>query len=83
MSSPYSTHAGREEEHVVLADRGSPYTLRNLNLAISAALATHKHTSNTTAHSTFSLLTSGDVKVASIALLEINGLVRIQWFRTI
>ena len=83
MGSPYGTHAGREEEHVVLGDGDSPYALRNLNLAINGALIAHEHTSNTTAQGTFSLRNGGDVKIASITLFEIKCLFRFQWFRTI
>ena len=82
MGAPYGTHPGREEEHVVLGDSDSPYALRNLNLAISGALIAHEHTSNTTAQGAFSLPDRGDVQVASVALFDINGLVRFQWFRT-
>lgn len=82
MGSPYGSHPGREEEYVVLGDSDSPYALRNLNLAINCALIAHEHTSNPTAQGTFSQRNRTDIKVASIALFEINVLVRFQWFRT-
>jgi hypothetical protein len=86
MGSPNGAHAGWEEEDVVLGDGDSPYALRNHNLAISSALVAHEHARDAAAQGTFCLFGRGDIKVTSIALFEIQGLVdlvRFQRLRTV
>lgn len=78
MGSPNGAHAALEEEHVVLGDRDSPYTVRNLDLASSSALVAHEHTRDAAAQGALCLIDRGDVKIASIALFEIDVLVRFQ-----
>lgn len=81
MGSPNGGHAGLEEEHVFLGDGDPPYALRNHNLAISSALVAHEHARDAAAQGTFCLFGRGDVKIASIALFEIQGLVEVVRFQ--
>ena len=81
MGSPNGGHAGLEEEHVLFGDGDPPYALRNHNLAISSALVAHEHARDAAAQGTFCLFGRGDVKIASIALFEIQGLVEVVRFQ--
>ena len=83
MCAPNGAHASGEEVHIVLRDRDAAYALRNLDLDLSVddALVAYEHTSNAAAQGTFRLFSGGDVKVTSVALLDVDTLVLLERLR--
>ena len=81
MCAPDGAHATGEEVHIVLRDRDAAHALRNLNLSVDDALIAYEHTGNAAAQGTFRLFSRGDVKITSVALLEVDTLVLFERLR--
>ena len=81
MRGPDRGHAAREEENVVLRDRDPTHALCDLDLATGGTLVAHEHAGDTAAHRALRQLCRCDVQIPSVALLEIHGLVCLEWLR--